>query len=1003
MQDDGASAVDRSKDIEDKPRQDDLRLFGAPTLRLAGGVSAPLEWPRGAALLAYLAAHPAWHLREKLAGLVRPDADTATAKTYLRAIIHRVRHTFPGMTGLEVEDDRVRWAGGSDVQRFRDAVAASDWERAIDVQRAPLLSRAAHCGLARLDEQLGSERSRLQQSLRAAMIALITQRRQQHADCSGLMCRLVAEDPMDENGVQFVLAHAATPLERHAAAAAFADLQRLLAHELGQQPLAATVALYGRMQDAAAASAAKTAPRAPAPTAAASPAPPLGRERDLASLVGTVRELKAPLLTIAGFGGAGKTMLARALFDTLAAQGHECAWVELLAADSLQTLLDATSTQLGVPAPEGSAEDHLARWLAGRTLTVFLDNFEQLVPHAQVLDRLLRAAPRVQFVVTSREVLRLPREHVLRLDGLACDGADSPAARLFALHAERAGYRVDVADSRAVAAIAGHLDGLPLAIELAAHWATLLEPEAILAELRSDAGFLDGASAAAMGQTRSMQSVLNSTWQRLEPIEQDMLTGLAVFMGPMELDQAREVSGADAPVLLGLVHRSLLQRSGVSGFRLHPLLRDYAKHRGRAGVLAQARQAHSAFFLEKVACATSLHFGCGMSEAARALAARIEDILKAWRFAVAAGDLRVLGTALPRLSVLLLMTARYEEAAQLCGDAAARLQDRSIGADLAALHAAACVRLGRMGEARTIARAALDAGCGGTARSWLESTLARLDWFESDYASALAHAHRALEGLPEDAVFFRIHALQEAAHARFGLDDVQEGRRELALSLELARAHKAQYLEARSLCHLAALCNGSGQGAEALGHLERALQIFDGPGFAYDTAFALRCRSYSLFILGQPAAQLESARTSLDTFRSAGYLHELGECWFALGLALQMNKAAEAAHAYGAALAQSMQAKNIAVALRALSFLGIMALPDDRPWGIALACFATMRPESRRPDRAIVRKLLLRHGVSEAEIEQGARESADWVLDEVHARALARLRSLDASAAGALL
>src|SRR5690606_3644574 len=109
-----------------------------------------------------------------------------------------------------------------------------------------------------------------------------------------------------------------------------------------------------------------------------------------------------------------------------------------------------------------------------------------LAQHAGVLEELMRAAPRTRLVVTSREALRLGQEYLYALAGLRWQGEDAPAARLFELHAQRMGHAVGSEERAHVAELVAYLEGLPLAIELAAHWLALLPVRKILAELRQD-------------------------------------------------------------------------------------------------------------------------------------------------------------------------------------------------------------------------------------------------------------------------------------------------------------------------------------------------------------------------------------------------------------------------------------------------------------------------------------------------------------------------------------
>lgn len=972
---------------------DRLTLFGSPRIRYASAQEdAALEWGRPTALVAYLACRPGWHSRDALARLLRPDAVAASARAYLRRLIHRTRDLHPRLRSLEVEDDRVRWAGDSDVADFLQAMEESDWERAVAAQPAPLLAAAGSAGPGELEDCLREERARMRHLLRGALTALLVRERQEGRDRSALMQRLAADDPADENGVQFLLAEARTPLEQHAAANAFQALQRRFAAEAGRKPLPRTIELHEQLRAGAQPVAVPNEPVPPErhPPPVAGPPALLGREAELLQLEALLAREDVRLVSILGFGGVGKTALARALFERLRQRpAPACAWVDLQAADTADAMLDSMASQLGVVAHESSLQAQLEAWLAARELLVFLDNFEQLAAHAPLLERLLRGAPGARFVATSRETLRLPGEYPLHLAGLPCQGPGSPAATLFAQHAARNGGAVSASEGPAIALVE-YLEGLPLAIELASSWSAVLNPAAILDELRQNPEFLDASGAGARAGSRTMNTVLKAIWRRLSPAEQDALGGLALVLGPVDFDTARSVAEAGPAVLLGLVQKSILRRDG-NVFRLHPLLRQFAASRAAADVIAAAQERHAEHFLGRLARLPRLRPGAQLPGAATMLLAWTEDLGKAWRFAVDAGRTDLLAGALPQLAILLLAGSRQEDGEQWAAYAAARLAGTALAADLAALQALSAWRCGRMDEAEATALAAIGQGAAGSARAWLALCISRVCWFRSDYVRALATAEEALASTPQDDPWLHATVLLDLAHARYGLGQLAPARGELVASLELARRHEARHTEAYALGLLGVVCTASEQAGEALAYLQASLRIFRELEVPFSIAFTLRCISYAHFRLRDPARQAEAARMAYDTFRAAGYEHELGESLLAIGLAHHAaGRAQEAVQACRESLARCLQASNLSGALRCIILLGIFALDDDRAWGVAVACFAAAHPSVRQPDIHVMEEMLRARGISSEELAQGRRTAASLDLDEVCGRLLGR-------------
>lgn len=575
-----------------------LQLFGgAVVLKLGSGIDVPLAWERSTALLAYLALNEGWHPRERLATILRSDANAAAARSYLRGLLHKLRQDLPPTQSLMVEDHRVCWAGGSDVKAFEQAVARSDWERAVALQAKPLLDRLDTRHAPELNERLAEDGRRLSGQLRHALMALILQRHAAGADAQDLMQRLLEIDSLDEDALQFVLGQSRSVLECHFASAAFQAFQRQLAAEIEEKPLPLTFSLHEQLQ---ARTLRKTElpsdlpsgsdTRLHEPPGEALLAPheeiPFGRAGDFQKLAHLIQRPAVRLITISGFGGVGKSVLARSLFHWVAREGDmPCVWVDLAGASSLEAMLESIGSGVGIREPCRSTQEELMLRLSERRVLLFLDNIEQLSVHAPVLGRLLERAPLVRIVATSRDVLKLTEEYVVPIGGLDYEGPRSAAARLFALHAERGGYRLDPSHDAHVVALVAHLRGLPPAIELAATWLPVLGPEAVLQEICGNPSFLDSASAQA-GGPHTMQFILTSTWKQLHPDEQRTLAALAAFSDAIPLETALRVPGAQPAVLLSLVQKSVLQRAGSARFQLHPLLRGF--------VLANASSDHVA-------------------------------------------------------------------------------------------------------------------------------------------------------------------------------------------------------------------------------------------------------------------------------------------------------------------------------------------------------------------------------------------------------------------------
>jgi len=281
----------------------------------------------------------------------------------------------------------------------------------------------------------------------------------------------------------------------------------------------------------------------------------IGRQALLSSLASSL-ECGARLITLQGPGGVGKTRLAEAL-----AASRPAVLCRLQAHRTERALVGAVARALGVVLRGGSPVDEVGDRLAARGPTLLvLDNLEQLVePARPVLRGWLAAAPRLQLVVTSQRRLGLMAEQVLLIPPLDTDSG-------VALFHQRAAALGAQADDPAVPALVEALDGLPLAIELAAGRCRLLSPSRMLERLserfRLLAGRVDGDPRHA-----TLQAALAWTWELLQPTQQDVLSQLARFQGRFSLEDAEAVvSVPDAylpDVLASLLDHSLIQGEGA--------------------------------------------------------------------------------------------------------------------------------------------------------------------------------------------------------------------------------------------------------------------------------------------------------------------------------------------------------------------------------------------------------------------------------------------------------
>ncbi|GAA4622741.1 LuxR family transcriptional regulator [Actinoallomurus vinaceus] len=342
----------------------------------------------------------------------------------------------------------------------------------------------------------------------------------------------------------------------------------------------------------------------------------VGRRREVGAIKRLLRHHR--LVTVTGGPGVGKTRLSQRVAGQLGrtfADGVRL--VELAALEDARFLARAVGDAVGMPSESGSAAPEALTWfLADKDLLLVLDNCEHLVdPCARLVTDLLRAAPRVRILATSRQALRVAGEWLVELAPLPVPQEDQPPARDGAvrLFAERAaialpGFAITDDNRAKVAAICRRLEGIPLAIELAAVRVRAMSVDAILARLEEHSLEVLGAGArVAMPRLQTLRSAIDWSFHLCAAPEQRLWARASVFSGGFDLDDAERVcSGAgieDVEVLAlvdGLLDKSVLTRA-MSGdgcrYRLLEAIREYgAQHLARSGEGMGVRTRHRDHF-----------------------------------------------------------------------------------------------------------------------------------------------------------------------------------------------------------------------------------------------------------------------------------------------------------------------------------------------------------------------------------------------------------------------
>jgi predicted ATPase len=344
----------------------------------------------------------------------------------------------------------------------------------------------------------------------------------------------------------------------------------------------------------------------------------VGREDDIAEIARLLQT--ARLVTLTGAGGSGKTRLAlEAGARQAGAFTHGACFVNLAVARQVEDVVPAIAQALNVPdAEQASLLEPIKRFIAGKSILLVLDNFEHVLEGAQVVSDLLMAAPAVKVLATSREPLRLSGEHVYIVEPLALPRA----VELFTQRARavRPAFRLSQQNEPAVMNICRRMDGLPLAIELAAARMRHFSLEALLASLNAQRGLsvLTDAPRDVPARHHTLRSAIAWSYQLLNDEEQRVLNAMGVFAGGGEIEQIGTVvdslhgeakdgaSPALSTHLQSLVDKNLVraieQPDGTLRYFLLELIREFALEQLEAqGRLHLAQRAHADAYIQLAA------------------------------------------------------------------------------------------------------------------------------------------------------------------------------------------------------------------------------------------------------------------------------------------------------------------------------------------------------------------------------------------------------------------